>query len=122
TLTIPASALIAHAGKDLDLAYSMHLDGSAVPDIGYNNTIKVKTNLLEDEDDTEDVFTGGKRFVKVDANFAGANNTLEGAIFVVRDADADNTKYLAYDANGLVIWVDTFAEAEKFDSNTDGIV
>lgn len=121
-LTIPAAALDDFAGENLDLAYTMHLDGTATPDLGYNNTMNVDTDLLEDEDDTDDVYTGGKQFVKVDANFEGENNTLEGAIFVVRDADADNAKYLAYDADGLVIWVDTFAAAEKFDSNTDGIV
>lgn len=120
-LTIPATALIDFAGEDLDLSYSMYLDGSAVPDLGYNNTIDVDTGLLEDEDDTEDVFTGGKRFIKLDANF-GTNNTLADAEFVVRDSGAADANYLAIGANNAVSWVADEGDATTFISDADGLL
>lgn len=121
-LTIPASALIDFAGMDLSLAYNMYLDGSAVPDIGYNNEIFVETDLLEDKDETEDVFTGGKRFVKVDANFVGDNNTLAGATFVVRNSDDVDAMYLVIGNDNAVSWVADIASATEFTSNADGSV
>lgn len=118
-LTIPASALLDFAGEDLDLSYNMYLDGSAVPDLGYNNTIDVDTGLLEDEDDTDDVYTGGMRFIKLDANF-DENNALAGATFVVRDDDGANANYLAIGANNAVDWVTDLADATEFTSDGDG--
>lgn len=118
-LTIPASALLDFAGEDLDLAYNMYLDGSAVPDLGYNNTIDVDTDLLVDEDETEDVFTGGMKFIKLDANF-GTNNALAGATFVVRDGNGDDANYLAIDADDAVSWVTDLADATEFISGADG--
>ena len=119
-LTIPASALETFAGEDLDLAYNMYLDGTAVPDLDYNNTIKVETDLLEDDDETEDVYTGGKRFVKIDANFTGDNNKLAGAKFVVKRVS--DGKFMVVGANNAITWVNTQAGATEIVSNANGIV
>ena len=115
-LNIPAASLVDFAGKDLDIAYNMYLDGTAVPDLGYKNTIEVDTGLLEDEDETEEVFTGGHRFIKVDANF-DTQNALAGAVFVVRDSDADDASYLKIGANNAVTWVADRANATEYTSS-----
>ena len=122
TLTIPAVALEDFAGEDLVLSYNMYLDGTAEPDLGYNNTIEVKTELLDDEDETEDVFTGGKQFVKVDANFRGRKNTLKGAKFVVRNDTGEDAKYLQIGEDKAVSWVDDLTGATEFVSNNRGIL
>ncbi len=123
-LTIPAAALVDFAGEILELDYHMFLDGSAVPDLGYNNVMEVETDLLEDDDETENVYTGGKRFLKVDANIAeGDNRLLEGAEFVVRDADSDTANYLIIDpVTKKVSWTTDLALATRFTSDSDGLL
>lgn len=123
-LTIPASALAAYKGKMLEITYDMFLDENADPDVGYNNKATVHTTETEltTEDSSDDVFTGGYKFKKVDANF-GENNTLADAEFVVRDADDDDTNYLHINpATNAVTWVTSLAEATVFKTEADGLI
>lgn len=120
TLTIPAAALAAYEGQDLLLTYHMYLDENADPDVGYNNLATVATDELSDNDYTPDVYTGGFRFLKVDANF-DTNNTLPDAKFVIRDADNDGASYLKIDdTTNAISWVADLADATEFISNGDG--
>lgn len=119
-LTIPAAALAAYEGLDLTLDYHMYLDENADPDIGYNNLATVTTGELSDNDYTPDVYTGGFRFLKVDANF-DTNNTLANAKFVIRNANADNALYLSInDTTNAISWVADLADATEFISDADG--
>lgn len=117
-----------YPGKTLTFTYYMYLNKDAVPATGYDNEAKVETGSLVDETEkTPEVFTGGKRFIKIDEDVT-AKTPLAGAKFVVRDSKGADAKYLAFDENGLVLWVDTLAEAHQYvtktgtEDDTDGIV
>lgn len=117
TITIPASALAAYEGSDLTLTYNMYLDGNADPDVGYNNIATVTTDELSDNDYTPDVFTGGFRFKKIDAN--APTITIPDARFVVgRGADA-TTEYLVL-VDHTVTWVSDIDAATEFISGANG--
>ena len=119
-LTIPASALAAYKGKMLEITYNMFLDENADPDVGYNNKATVTTSRITDNDDGPEVFTGGKRFVKVDKDSQG--NTLADAVFVVRNGVEEDSLYLAIDANGAVTWVGDLALAKRFKTLANGMI
>ena len=98
----------------------MYLDGSAAPDLAYENTATVTTSRITDNDDGPEVFTGGKRFIKKDKD--AQNHNLAGATFVVRDGDGDDALYLAIGANNAVTWVADEADADEFTTLADGII
>lgn len=118
SITIPAAALAEFEGLDLTLTYNMFLDGKAAPDIGYDNLATVTTNELDDNDYGPEVFTGGHKFRKVDANF-DTQNALAGAVFVVRDSDADDALYLNIGADNTVTWVADRNDATEYTSSAD---
>lgn len=120
-LTIPASALAAYGGQTLNLAYHMFLDDEANPDVAYDNVATVHTDKLTTQDGGPEVFTGGKRFIKKDKD--AQNHNLAGAIFVVRDGNGNDAKYLAIDtATKEVSWVADEADATKFTTGADGLI
>lgn len=119
-MTILANHLELEVGAELSITYNMYLDGSAAPDLAYENTATVTTSLITDDDDGPEVFTGGKRFIKKDRD--AQNHNLAGATFVVRDGDEDDALYLAIDANNAVSWVANEADAKKFITAADGLI
>ena len=117
-------------GKLLVFNYKMFLNEGATPDNGFDNkadvVVKGDTDELKGDDDKE-VFTGGKRFVKIDGDNGAV---IEGAEFVVRDGTGTSAKYLKIDeTTKAVTWVDTLKDpvdetkylATVFTSNGEGI-
>lgn len=120
-LTLPANLLATYAGKDLVITYNMYLDNNANPDVDINNVATVSvSDILTDEDDGPEVYTGGKRFIKVDKDSQG--NTLADAVFVVRNGVEEDSLYLAIDANGAVTWVGDLALAKRFKTLANGMI
>lgn len=120
-MTLPAALLAETAGEELTIEYNMYLDGLANPDLDYNNTANVTTSRITDNDDGPEVFTGGKRYIKVDKDSNG--NALPGATFVVRNGNGADALYLAIDdVTQAVTWVANLAGAEEFLTGADGII
>ncbi len=121
--------LATHANKEITFDYQMKINSLDYIDTGIVNTAKAifgndgSTGIGEWDDetepDTETVKTGGYKFVKVDVN--NNNKTLAGAEFVVRKDTTDTAKYFKATAEGGQ-WVDTYEEATKYTTDTDGIV
>ena len=115
-------------GKMLTFSYKMQLNSTATPDNDYKNKADVEVSGDTDTltgDDEETVYTGGKRFVKIDADLAESNNKLAGAEFVVRDKNEDNANYLLIDpVTKEVSWVGPLDKdkATKFETKEDGII
>lgn len=113
-------------GATLTFSYKMQLNSTATPDNGYKNKADVVVSGDTDTltgDDKEIVYTGGKRFVKIDADLAEPGNKLAGAEFVVRDKNEDNANYLLIDpVTKEVSWVSTLDAATKFETKADGII
>lgn len=63
--------------------------------------------------DVPTVYTGGKKFIKTN----GAGTNLQGAVFVIKNAEG---KYLVQDGNLKATWVDNKDAATKFTSKSDG--
>lgn len=117
------------ANKEISFNYQMKINSLQYIDTGIVNTAKAifgndgSTGINkwnnETPEDTEEVKTGGYKFVKVDVN----NNakTLAGAEFVVRKDTTDTAKYFKATAEGGQ-WVDTYEDATKYKTETDGIV
>lgn len=122
----PEGIAMLNPGKMLTFSYKMKLNSTATPDNGYKNKADVVVSGETDTltgDDEEAVYTGGKRFVKIDADLAESNNKLEGAEFVVRDKNEDNANYLLIDPDTKeVSWVGTLDAATKFETKEDGII
>lgn len=125
SLTADGIALL-EPGKMLTFSYKMKLNSTATPDNGYKNKAEVEVSGDTDTltgDDEETVYTGGKRFVKIDADLAESNNKLAGAQFVVRDKNEDSANYLLIDPDTKeVSWVSTLAAATVFETKADGII
>lgn len=103
------------AGGKLVFEYQMTLNKGANPANGFKNEVKVTTDHTRDHTETE-IFTGGKRFVKVDADSKGK---LPGAGFKVRNSE---NKYLKVDEKtDAVTWV-VEADATTFTTGSDGII
>ncbi|HFH9933717.1 TPA: SpaH/EbpB family LPXTG-anchored major pilin [Streptococcus suis] len=120
--------LATHGGKNLEFTYTMKLNDTAVMDTKNVNKVSVeygrKTDTFDDVVTTpgneKEVYTGGYRFIKTDVS---TNKPLANAEFVVRFADATTAKYLKIDdATKEISRVDTYEEATKFTTGTDGIV
>lgn len=110
----------------MTFSYKMQLNSTATPDDGYKNKAEVKVSGETDTltgDDEETVYTGGKRFVKIDADLAEPDNKLAGAEFVVRDLNNENANYWGINPetkkNG---WVSEYENAVKFKTDPDGII
>ncbi|WP_256137761.1 SpaH/EbpB family LPXTG-anchored major pilin [Enterococcus avium] len=104
----------------LTMTYKMELLQTIAPGVEVNNTAKVETDHDTDDGSGSKVYTGGYNFVKID----GSNEdvALEGAEFVVRDADSDSAKYLKVGADGEISWVTNKVDAKVFTSNAQGYV
>ncbi|HFI0696367.1 TPA: SpaH/EbpB family LPXTG-anchored major pilin [Streptococcus suis] len=117
------------ANKEISFDYQMKINSLEYIDTGIVNTAKAifgndgETGLEKwnkpTDPDSETVYTGGYKFVKVDVN--NNNKKLEGAEFVVRKDTTDTAKYFKATAEGGQ-WVDTYGEATKYQTGTDGIV
>lgn len=94
----PGTTLADYGNQLLTVTYQMEIKQDATPDVDFNNTLTVTTDYDVGEDNGEEVFTGGKRFVKVDAN---TGNPLEGAKFIVQNKDKNQT---LYKVNGKYVW------------------
>ena len=94
----PGTTLADYGNQLLTVTYQMEIKQDATPDVDFNNTLTVTTDYDVGEDNGEEVFTGGKRFVKVDAN---TGNSLEGAKFIVQNKDKNQT---LYKVNGKYVW------------------
>lgn len=121
--------LATHANKEISFDYQMKINSLKYIDTGIVNTAKAifgndgttGVGIWDDETptDSETVKTGGYKFVKVDVN--NNNKTLAGAEFVVRKDTTDTAKYFKATAEGGQ-WVDTYGEATKYTTETNGIV
>ncbi|HFI0044331.1 TPA: SpaH/EbpB family LPXTG-anchored major pilin [Streptococcus suis] len=117
------------ANKEITFDYQMKINSLEYIDTGIVNTAKaifgndgetgVKKWNKPTDPDSETVYTGGYKFVKVDVN--NNNKKLEGAEFVVRKDTTDTAKYFKATAEGGQ-WVDTYEDATKYTTGTDGIV
>ncbi|HFI0692337.1 TPA: SpaH/EbpB family LPXTG-anchored major pilin [Streptococcus suis] len=117
------------ANKEITFDYQMKINSLEYIDTGIVNTAKaifgndgetgVKKWNKPTDPDSETVYTGGYKFVKVDVN--NNNKKLEGAEFVVRKDTTDTAKYFKATAEGGQ-WVDTYEGATKYTTETNGIV
>lgn len=121
--------LATHANKEISFDYQMKINSLEYIDTGIVNIAKAifgndgTTDVdewnKETPTDFETVKTGGYKFVKVDVN--NKNKTLADAEFVVRKDTTDTAKYFKATAEGGQ-WVDTYEEATKYTTGTNGIV
>ncbi|HFI0802222.1 TPA: SpaH/EbpB family LPXTG-anchored major pilin [Streptococcus suis] len=118
--------LATHANKEISFDYQMKINSLEYIDTDIVNTAKATFGhdgengwKKDTKEDSETVYTGGYKFVKVDVN----NNakTLAGAEFVVRESKEAGAKYFKATAEGAQ-WVDTYEDATKYTTGTDGIV
>lgn len=104
--------------KQLKFNYKMFLNKGATPDNGFENKAEVVVKGETDElkgDDKEKVYTGGKRFEKIDGD---NGRPIQGAEFVVRNGTGSDAKYLRIDeTTKKVTWVDTLKDPA--DDNKD---
>ncbi|TAA14510.1 SpaH/EbpB family LPXTG-anchored major pilin [Streptococcus parasuis] len=129
--------LAEQGGKTLEFTYTMKLNKFALIDgpnvnqvtveygrkITDSNGVVTFYDVVTQDGNTTEVYTGGYRFIKTDFS---TNKPLAGAEFVVRNADAPDAKYLKIEKIDAVTkeisWVDTYEEAFKFKTEDDGIV
>lgn len=125
TITIPAGNLAKFAGKTLKTTVNGHLSIADLTliDKGIPNEATAKVdNEAHDTVKSEEVFTGGKKFVKVDASNTG--KTLAGAQFqlvivkngkVVKYAHGNEKDGYTFDANDSDVATKTTGEDGKFE-------
>lgn len=125
TITIPAGNLAKFAGKTLKTTVNGHLSIADLTliDKGIPNEATAKVdNEAHDTVKSEEVFTGGKKFVKVDASNTG--KTLAGAQFqlvivkngkVVKYAHGNEKDGYTFDANDSNVATKTTGEDGKFE-------
>lgn len=92
----PRGTLGQYAGQIIQVSYDMSIDPEATADVSFDNLVKVSTDWDYNTDKGEKVFTGGRKFIKVDGH-SGAE--LKGAKFNISDA-AKNGNLLYVDATG----------------------
>lgn len=108
----PKATLGQYANKKLEIAYNMSIKGresnenGAPADVNFINEITAKSNFDEGTDEGNDVFTGGRKFIKVDGH-SGAE--LKGAKFNISDA-AENGNLLYVDGSGNYKFLNEAAE------------
>ncbi|WP_270789514.1 SpaH/EbpB family LPXTG-anchored major pilin [Enterococcus diestrammenae] len=107
-------------GKTLTITYSMKLSDDIVPDTLVNNHATVEVNGTQTSDmTTEEIFTGGFRFVKKDAY---TTEGLVGAEFVVSDTNGSKFAEFALVDGDYVFrsWATTKTTATKITSGAGG--
>ena len=125
TITIPAGNLAKFAGKTLKTTVNGHLSIADLTliDKGIPNEATAKVdNEAHDTVKSEEVFTGGKKFVKVDASNTG--KTLAGAQFqlvivkngqVVKYAHGNEKDGYTFDTNNTDVATKTTGENGQFE-------
>lgn len=114
--TNPANSLGDYANQLLTINYQMMVTTSAIPDTNMNNTVTVTTDWDEETDTGEDVFTGGRRFVKIDGH---SKATLSGAVFYITNQDG---AYLVETTDGYDWSTDSSSEnMVQLTSDEEGI-
>lgn len=121
--------LATRANKEITFDYKMKINSLEYIDTGIDNIAKaifgndgttgLDTWNKPTDEKKETVYTGGYKFVKVDVN--NDAKPLAGAEFVVRKDTTDTAKYFKATAEGGQ-WVDTYNEATKYTTGTEGIV
>ncbi|WP_430612602.1 pilin N-terminal domain-containing protein [Enterococcus sp. DIV0876] len=112
----PAHSLGDYANQLLTINYQMMVTTSAIPDTNMNNTVTVTTDWDEETDTGEDVFTGGRRFVKIDGH---SKATLSGAVFYITNQDG---AYLVETTDGYDWSTDSSSEnMVQLTSDEEGI-
>ena len=86
----PYDTLGEHAGKEISLIYAMSLKPGAPADEDFNNEIINESDFDSDTDEGEEVYTGGRKFIKYDGH---SNARLDGAKFNILSADKTKTLY-----------------------------
>ncbi|HJF31362.1 MAG TPA: SpaH/EbpB family LPXTG-anchored major pilin, partial [Sporosarcina psychrophila] len=122
--------LAPYANKEISFNYQMKINSLDSIDTGIVNTAKATFGHDGDngwkkdtKEDSEIVYTGGYKFVKVDVN--NNNKKLAGAKFVVRKSTEAGVEYFyATEDNGVWVssWVSSIDEATKYTSGEGGIV
>ncbi|HFH9939103.1 TPA: SpaH/EbpB family LPXTG-anchored major pilin [Streptococcus suis] len=117
------------ANKEISFDYQMKINSLKYIDTPIVNTAKAifgndgKTGLdtwdKPTDEDSEKVYTGGYKFVKVDVN--NNNKTLAGAEFVVRKSTAADAEYFVATADGGV-WTTDKSKATVYTTTENGIV
>lgn len=125
TITIPAANLAAFAGKTLKTTVKGHLsiEDLTLIDTGIPNKATAKVdNEAHHEVKSEEVFTGGKKFVKVDGS--NQSKTLAGAQFqlvivkngqVVKYAHGNEKDGYTFDTNNTNVATKTTGENGQFE-------
>ncbi|MFC6347494.1 SpaH/EbpB family LPXTG-anchored major pilin [Vagococcus carniphilus] len=127
TLNTSKQAVMNLAGKRAKITYDAYLTEDAAIDTGINNTAVVEVGPGPDGEGPEkpeepvvgpDIYTGGKKFEKVDDK---SGKTLAGAKFNLVKVDKDG-KVISYAtlANGKYTWSATADNATSFESDTNG--
>ncbi|HEM3710676.1 TPA: SpaH/EbpB family LPXTG-anchored major pilin [Streptococcus suis] len=105
--TTGISKLAPYANKEISFNYQMKIKSLDYIDTGIVNTAKATFGhdgengwKKDTKEDSETVYTGGFKFVKVDVN--NNNKTLAGAEFVVRKSTAADAEYFVATADGGV--------------------
>ncbi|HFI0182586.1 TPA: SpaH/EbpB family LPXTG-anchored major pilin [Streptococcus suis] len=124
--TTGISKLAPYANKEISFNYQMKINSLDHIDTGIVNTAKATFGhdgengwKKDTKEDSETVYTGGYKFVKVDVN--NNNKKLEGAEFVVRKSTAANAEYFVATADGGV-WTTDKSKATVYTSTGEGIV
>ena len=125
TITIPSANLAAFAGKTLKTTVKGHLsiEDLTLIDTGIPNKATAKVdNEAHHEVKSEEVFTGGKKFVKVDGS--NQSKTLAGAQFqlvivkngqVVKYAHGNEKDGYTFDTNNTNVATKTTGENGQFE-------
>lgn len=107
------------AGSKVKIVYQMRLSESAVPDVSYDNTVRLSTlfegsQLPELISKAAPVETGGKHFMKTDMN--EQTHGLALATFIVKNLEGN---YLV-EKNGIFQWNNDKSNAYQVTSNENG--
>ncbi|HFI0170440.1 TPA: SpaH/EbpB family LPXTG-anchored major pilin [Streptococcus suis] len=124
--TTGISKLAPYANKEISFNYQMKINSLDYIDTGIVNTAKATFGhdgengwKKDTKEDSETVYTGGYKFVKVDVN--NNNKTLAGAEFVVRKSTAADAEYFVATADGGV-WTTDKSKATVYTTTENGIV
>lgn len=111
------SNLADYAGKSLSLHFEMVITEEAVIDSGLVNESEMKYThdgtVYVEEDDADPVYTGGRRFVKVDV---ADEKALVGAEFKVKNSAGE---YLSI-VEGIAIWSKEASKGDTYVSDSEG--
>lgn len=100
----PYDTLGEHAGKEISLIYAMSLKPGAPADEDFNNEIINESDFDSDTDEGEEVYTGGRKFIKVDGH---SETRLNNAQFNVIRNVIESTE------EGDLAYIETLYENEE---------